>query len=138
MAWRALAVPVILALGLGLATRAAPQTPDPIRIDGEIVRGGEVKIDIVVEVTEDYATGGQGKTPAQLEPVRKRLTLLISAPGRIASLDAQFPAAALVSRFTIEPGDGRAFTNCVVTGFKFEGAGRQRYLYSLRCEDVSS
>ena len=110
-----------------------------VRIDGQVVPGSEASVDIVVEITEEAVGGSQGTAVTQLAPVRKRLTLLITAPGQIPLLDSQFPAAAPVTRFTVEPGDGRVFTNCVVTGFKFEGPGkRQRFLYSLRCEDVSS
>lgn len=135
MVWRALAFELVLVLAL--MTPAVSNPLRPVRIDGEVVPGGEARIDIVVEITEESVGTGQG-TATQLAPVRKRLTLLITAPGRIPLLDAQFPAAAPVTRFTVEPGDGLVFTNCVVTGFKFEGPARQRFLYSLRCEDVSS
>jgi hypothetical protein len=141
MTWRALTCGLILVLGLGVPALSSPpaaRRAEPVRIDGEVVPGGEAKIDIVVEIGEENVGDGSDPATIQLAPVRKRLTLLIVAPGRIPRLDSQFPAFAPVTRFAAEPGDGRVFTDCLVTGFKFEGPARQRFLYSLRCEDVTT
>ncbi|MGH7268089.1 MAG: hypothetical protein ACREMB_25000 [Candidatus Rokuibacteriota bacterium] len=141
MTWWVLTCGVVLVLGLvipALSSPPAPRATEPVRIDGEVVPGGEAKIDIMVEIGEENVGDGSDPTTILLAPVRKRLTLLIVAPGRIPRLDTQFPAAAPVTRFAAEPGDGRVFTNCLVTGFKFEGPARQRFLYSLRCEDVTT
>ena len=130
-AWPRITVPAFLLAGAIVSSGPAMA----VTINGAIVAAAETRPAITVDVAE-YRDGTSNF--ARLLPGNKHYALSVVSRDPIAVLDAQLPVDAAPAQFTIGADGGRTYLGCVVAGLSSEGSGGgYRYVYALRCVDVS-
>lgn len=134
---RVAAATVLLAGLVHLDCAPAAPAAGSVRVDGNLVPGAWSTIDNTIELIE--IRDGTGGSVPRLAYGIKRFGVCVVAPGPVPAFDALFRTSASAPRFRVAVEDGSVFVNCLLTGQKAEGKGRERrFSYCHRCEGLTA